>query len=565
MSESSKRVALKGSNRVPIKGATVAGEINPKERVEVTVVLRPSPDLTKQIEEIYKVPITKRRYLTHTEFEKKYGASQQELEKIRTFARENGLEVKEINKAGRSVRLAGTAKSMSSAFGVDLHRYEYPEGSYRGREGEIFIPKQLEDTVLAVQGLDNRPVAKPHFLRLGDSMKEENTELAAGVSYFPTDLTGIYNINLNGNVVNDGSGQSIGIIELVGDPSTNPQAQLAGYTLHDIQSYFAKLNLPPPHLKDVSVDGAQNSPNGTGPRGNADDEVELDIEVAGAIAAGANIVVYFAPNTDDGFRDAVNVAINGDADGQNKLPIGSVLSISWGRAEKRHTPLSMRSMDTVLQTAQAKGITICVATGDAGSGDGVEDGGVHADFPASSPNVLACGGTSLPRATVNSEVVWNNGNGHATGGGISEFFDIHGTSPFESHATYQTNANIPPSPNTGFRGRGIPDVSGNADSNTGYNILIHGRLVPIGGTSAVAPLYAGLIALINKSLGTGVGFLNPTIYGSAAIQQAFNDITSGNNDTVGDGTTFPASRGWDACTGWGSPDWAALLSALRST
>ena len=179
----------------------------------------------------------------------------------------------------------------------------------------------------------------------------------------------------------------------------------------------------------------------------------------------------------------------------------------------------------------------------------------HADFPASSPNVLACGGTRSPQATISSEVVWNNNDGRATGGGISEHFP---------RPAYQANANVPQSPNQShFAGRGEPDVSGDADPNTGYNVIVDGQQAVIGGTSAVAPLYAGLLALINKSLGTGVGFLNPTIYGSADIQQAFNDITSGNNDTVGGGITFQAGPAWDACTGWGSPNCGALPSALQ--
>jgi kumamolisin len=163
MSRSSDRVALEGSNRAPLSGAAAIGYANPDERIEVTVVLQPSAQLTKEVDEMNKIPFKERKYLTDEEFEKKYGPSQGELEKVCKFAHENGLEVKDLNKAARTIKLAGTVSSMDKAFGVKLQRYKYTNGSYRGREGEIFIPESLKDIILAVEGLDDRPVAKPHF------------------------------------------------------------------------------------------------------------------------------------------------------------------------------------------------------------------------------------------------------------------------------------------------------------------------------------------------------------------------------------------------------------------
>jgi len=510
--------------------------------------------LAREAEEINKTPLSKRKYLTPEEFEKKHGASQHDLDRIRNFANENGLEVKEVNKAGRTIRLTGSAKSMSATFGTKLQRYKHAEGFYRGREGELSIPSNLKDIIQSVQGLDNRPVAKPHFRQV---QRQAEARLGPRVSYDPTDLKTIYNIP---NTV-DGSGSTIGLIELVGDGKQSP---LCGYNTSDIRTYFQTIGVSPPNLTDVSVDGAQNSPNAPPfvdsdgqTVNNGDGEVELDIEVAGAIAPGVNIFVYFAPNTDPGFTDAVNVAINGDANGQNNLPPGSILSISWGGPENfANTAASMTAMDNIFQTAATKGITICAASGDDGSTDRVNDGSYHADFPASSPNVLSCGGTSLPQRNTTSEVVWNRSSQRegATGGGISEHF---------GKPTYQANVNVPPSPSTGFVGRGHPDVAADADPETGYNVLIDGESGSIGGTSAVAPLFAGMITLINKSLGNPVGFINPTIYGNTTVQQAFNDITIGNNNVIGQ-TYFQAGPGWDACTGWGSPNGEKLLRALKS-
>jgi len=170
------------------------------------------------------------------------------------------------------------------------------------------------------------------------------------------------------------------------------------------------------------------------------------------------------------------------------------------------------------------------------------------DFPAASPFVIACGGTKLTLSggTIGSEQAWNelSANEGATGGGVSEAFAI---------PSYQQNAKVPKAPN-GFAGRGVPDVAGNADPQSGYSVFVDGKTAVIGGTSAVAPLWAGLLALINQSLEANVGFVNAQLYSAAS---AFHDITSGNNGK------YSAGPGWDACTGLGSPDGTALLAALR--
>jgi kumamolisin len=198
------------------------------------------------------------------------------------------------------------------------------------------------------------------------------------------------------------------------------------------------------------------------------------------------------------------------------------------------------------------GVSICVASGDNGATDGVSDGQDHVDFPASSPSVIGCGGTLLEASgnKIAEEDVWNNSSsgGGATGGGVSEFFAL---------PSWQQSAKVPAAPN-GFVGRGVPDVAGDADPDSGYEIVVDGQQEVVGGTSAVAPLWAGLIALMNQKLGKPVGYLNPLLYG-ASVEATFHDITSGNNDG------YSAGPGWDPCTGLGSPDGAKLLTALSST
>jgi hypothetical protein len=206
-----------------------------------------------------------------------------------------------------------------------------------------------------------------------------------------------------------------------------------------------------------------------------------------------------------------------------------------------------------------------VAAGDAGSADypfhdprRPWDGHAHVDYPASDPLCLGCGGTLLqPTPTGVSEVVWHPGQNDGTGGGVSRVFPL---------PDYQVSAGVPTAANPiGPIMRGVPDVAGDASQESGYHVLCDGQFFPdpanqvppVGGTSAVAPLWAGLIALLNQGLGRRLGFVNPQLYALSA-SGAFRDITSGNN---GD---YQAGAGWDACTGLGTPDGQKLLAALQN-
>jgi kumamolisin len=308
-----------------------------------------------------------------------------------------------------------------------------------------------------------------------------------------------------------------------------------------LSSYFKKLGIKQPKITAVSVDGGHNK--ATGDPNGADGEVVLDIEVAGAVAPASKIVVYFAPNTDAGFLDAITKAVH---DTKNKP---SLVSISWGGPEESFTQQSLTAYDEAFQAAAALGVTVCAAAGDNGSTDGVTDGKQHVDFPASDPFVLACGGTSL-RITGKTAVenVWNEQpQGGATGGGVSDVFAL---------PDYQKNAEIPPSANDHKVRRGVPDVSADADPQTGYEIFVDGQSAVFGGTSAVAPLMAGLAARLNQQAGKAVGFLNPLLYKQAEAAGVFHDVTQGSNGS------YSASPGWDACTGLGSPDGTKLLGVL---
>jgi len=528
MSTPKKPLPLEGSERTPLPGAREVGPANPNEIVDVTIRLRSRAGKKPIVSaDAISKPIDKRTILSRKDFEQRHGADPTSIAQVEAFAREHKLTVKEKSAARRTVILSGTVAAMNEAFGVQLKQYQHPNGSYRGRTGPVHIPPELQDVIEGVFGLDNRPQAKPHFRRRQRAGARAN---AVNLSYTPTQLATLYDYPTGV----DGSGECIAIIELGG-----------GYNPADLSTYWNQLNLAKtPTVSAVSVGNGSNNP--TGDPSGPDGEVMLDIEVSGAIAPGAKIVVYFADNTDAGFLNAITTAVH---DSTNNP---SVVSISWGGPESSWTQQAMTSMDEAFQSAAAMGVTVTVASGDNGSTDGVTDGSNHVDFPASSPNVLACGGTTLVASgnTITSETVWNEqaNNEGATGGGISDVFPL---------PAWQNGAGVPPSANQNQNvGRGVPDVSGDADPTTGYVTLVDGQPDVIGGTSAVAPLWAGLIALINQSLGKPAGFINPLLYQSASTAGDFNDITSGNNGA------YSAGPGWDACTGLGSPIGAQVAAAL---
>src|SRR6516162_1143999 len=519
--------ALIGSERQPMRGARSVAQADPAERLEVSVVLRHrASDSLK--DRVAKLAAGERpdRHLTREEFARQFGAEPADITAVKQFASGHGLVVVEEDAARRTVVLSGTVAQFNDAFGVDLQTFEHPGGTYRGRTGTVHLPDELHGVVTAVLGLDNRPQAQPRFrVRPPHGNVQWRPALAASTSFTPTELASLY-----GFPSGTGNGECIGIIELGG-----------GYRTVDLQKYFAELNIAAPRVSTVSVDHGRN--HATGDPNGPDGAAMLDIEVAGATAPGPHIVVYFAPNTDMGFVNAVTTAV---MDHKNKP---SVISISWGGPESSWTQQAMTAYDQAFQAAAAMGVTVCVASGDNGSGDGVGDGADHVDFPASSPYALGCGGTNLQGsgASITGETVWNDGaNGGAGGGGVSGFFPLPAYQ--EGLTVAKTGGATEP-----LAMRGVPDICGDADPESGYQVRVDGHDTIIGGTSAVAPLWAGLIARINAAKANPVGFINPHLYANAA---ALRDVTQGNNGS------FAAATGWDACTGLGSPNGQKVADAV---
>jgi kumamolisin len=517
-------VLLAGSERLPMPDAQPAGQIDPADLIELTLITRRAAPLPR---DATGAPIR----LSRADLHHRHGSDPADLELVTSVLGqfEPAIQVTAPDPATRRMTITGPAIVLARLFGTELTLVSSPGPAgepvtHRYRSGSLRIPAELDGVVQAVLGLDSRPQARPQF-RFADPA-------AIVATYTPPEVASLYQFPPG----TDGAGQTVAIIELGG-----------GFSATDLDTYFASLDSPVPAVTAVGVDGASNVA-GQAPQG-ADAEVLLDIELIGAIAPGARQLVYFAPNTDQGFVDAVTTAVHAD-------PTPAAVSISWGGPESSWTAQSLTALDQAIADGIALGVTVTVAAGDNGSSDGVSDGQPHTDFPASSPHALACGGTSLradpATGVISSETVWNDGtSGGATGGGVSVTFPL---------PAWQATAGVPASP-SGSPGRGVPDVAGNADPSTGYHVLIDGQQTVIGGTSAVAPLLAALTARLAQAAGRPLGLLQPSLYAGVRPGQPvadFRDITTGSNGA------YSAGPGWDACTGLGVPIGSGLLSALAA-
>jgi len=512
--------ALPGSERFPAPGVQPGGvALRGDVRVEATLILRRRAQLDDA---------TLTEPVSRAELGAAHGAEPADVDLVVDTLTGLGVQVLSTDAASRRVRVAGSVGLLSRVFGTSLQAVSSRDAAggqltHRHRTGALSVPAVLDGVVTAVLGLDDRPQARAQFRTAAAG--------SSATSFTPPQLGTIYRFPPG----TDGAGQSVAIVELGG-----------GFAQTELDTYFAGLSITGPVVRAVGVDGGVNKP-GADPQG-ADGEVLLDIEVIGALAPKADIVVYFAPNTDAGFLDAIS-------DAAHASPAPVALSISWGQSEDAWTVQARTAFDQALADAAALGVTVTVAAGDDGSTDRATDGKSHVDFPASSPHALACGGTRLladpATGTVTAETVWDNGVGKgATGGGVSDAFGV---------PTWQATVGVPT--RAGAPGRGVPDVAGVADPQTGYQVRVDGRDLVIGGTSAVAPLWAALLARLAQSTGRRFGLLQPALYASVpagAVAAGFRDITTGSNGA------YTAGPGWDPCTGLGVPDGTALLTTLRA-
>ncbi len=514
--------AIQGSHRTLPTGSTRIGDVPEDHVIEASIYLKPRDETSSAAGLTGIADIEARRHQLATERAALY---RDDMRAVADYAADHHLTVILQAPARRLVRVAGTPSAIEAAFGTQMALYTADGTEFRHHETDIALPDTLHGVVESVLGLDSRAIAHARIVRPRAAQPGGIEPNRIGTLYdFPTGV--------------DGTGVTIGLIELGG-----------GFKSADTKTAFKAMGLKVPRVLAVSVDGGRNK---TG--SDADGEVALDIQVAGGLAPGAEIAVYFTPNTDAGFADAISQAVH---DTTNKP---SVISISWGGPESTWSQQGVTTMNTALQDAATLGISVYVASGDSLATDGVSDGRAHVDFPASSPYATGCGGTHIAAGAggISAEIVWNDSaaGGGGTGGGISDLFPV---------PAFQGGVRLPPSVNAGRVGRGVPDVAGDAAPGSGYLIVVDGKTEVVGGTSAVAPLWAGLTALINQKAATPVGFLPGWLYPQVKAGARLTvEITSGDNKAEGSQIGYDAGPTWNACTGLGRPDGKALFTALTA-
>jgi len=478
----------------------------------------------------------KRHYLKAAEAAKAFSADPADIDRVASFLRGRGFKILGADPKASHVVIEGKVAQYEKTFGIAFVIYNHPKGAYRSYKGRLRLPAAVKRLVTGIIGLDNRSMARPHQLFPAFPEQPQAATKVAGIYKFPR---------------TSAAGECIGIVTLGG-----------GIYRSDIKEYFQQRGLPQPKVDLIFADGVKNQPakrsdlkkyldvfrkaveTGVPPTtsfpSDLQEQIEwtiettMDIELAGTFAPGARIAVYFGNNTDDG---KVHALANAVTDSKRNP---SVIACSWGEAETDSTTTSLNAMTDLFVQAGLSGITLCISTGDAGS-----PASTPINFPASSPLVLACGGTSLSLGG-SKETVWFEPIGPlvlASSGGFSGIFPL---------PAWQTAAAAP----DGGAGRGVPDVAAKADLQTGYSVRIAGVDAAMGGTSAAAPAWAGLIARINRKMQTRAGYLTALLYGSG-FRQAMRDVVKGGTQS------FNARVGWDACTGWGSPVGVNLLKALE--
>jgi kumamolisin len=542
---SEKRVQSKGQNlagsvRLGNTEAHYHGKVKGTMPIELTLALRgpPLPDFDGKL----------LSDLSQKQLNEKFGASKSDAALVSKVMRDFGFGIQSVNLAARSIVIKGTVAQAEDAFKPSLAMYKNKDqGVFRDRTGGYCIPAELEGIVSAVIGLSQRRIIRPKRVA-----KDQNRLADILPAATPADIEKIYDFPKG-----TAAGQKIAIAEFGG-----------GYIASDLKAYCKKFNLHMPHVEAVSV----NSPAYTWSQMKklkrsereqeflCTDEVMLDTAIIAGLCPHAKIKIYFATFDQKGFVDLLDRVI---AD----RPV--VLSISWGVTEDASdwSHVARTAINERLAIAAAHGITVCAASGDDGAGDGRRGRSARVDFPASSPYVLGVGGTQIGGHDGKlEEVTWwftpgtRSGGGASTGGGVSNIFDR----PKWQKVRIKSG-------NRGAKnGRVVPDVAALAEGPR-YSYVLFGKTERGAGTSASAPVWAALIARVNQKLPKAKKqrFLTPLLYrkldnGKTLGSAICHDIVVGSNRTEPPGFGYSAKRGYDAVTGWGSPNGKAMLKKLQS-
>jgi kumamolisin len=538
----SPRPSVRLSGHVPSKAvanAVFVKNLTASVPIAVTFVLplRNQEELVELVQRIHDPADQEHygKYLTSEEFVERFSPSQKDYNKVIAYAKRLGLKVSSTHPNRTLLNVSGPAGSIETAFNLQLHQYQLASGrKFHAPNNNPEVPASIASVISGIVGLDNHAVWRPYHQQrqttetFQDSNKASQTSPSGpGGGYSPEDLTKAYNLTA---VSANGTGQIIALFEL------------AGYQASDINQYTKYFSLPSAKLHNVLVDGGSSS--------GIDPEVTLDIELAIALAPQSQIYVYEGPNSNQGVLDTYNRIATDN--------IAKQVSTSWGMGEDLESTQFLQAENAIFLQMAAHGQTIYAAAGDSGAYDDSNKSTPVVDDPASQPYIVGVGGTRL---TVNpgtcayeNESVWNNGLGNgAGGGGVSVVWPIPSWQTSVSTAYSKTHRNV-------------PDVSLNADPDTGYSIYYKGQWTIYGGTSCAAPLWAAFTACVNQERAANqkpvLGFANPSIYsigGGSSYTVDFHDVTQGNN------LHYSANTGYDNATGWGSFNGANLFASLTNS
>ncbi len=500
------RVPIPLTERLPWPGSREAGPLAHDAEVHLTAWLRPRAggglDAARAIA-LGLTPPSQRTYADRDTIARETDADPADVELLRAYCRDSGLRV--VATHWRSVVIAGPVEALVRAFGATVAIHEDAAGRrFRHRSEALHVPAALMPVVRGVFGLHQWPRSR----RLGALARHSEPLRASDVAAryrFPDA---------------DGRGQTIGVVQL--DGTFAPDDFAACMTAQGISRAL-------PVRKSVDDTGVAHE------HATAKDlEAALDVQIVGALAPGATIVSYEAPDTERGFLDAIRVALFDDD------PALTVLSISYGWPEQLWTPVALNVLEDLFALAALIGVSVFCSSGDNGA-ELDEQGRPHVVAPASSPFALACGATTIADPGDASETAWEK-----TGGGFSERFDVPEWQDVARPLAQRYGA---------AAGRGVPDVA--AQQHPGYYVVVDGVELAMGGTSAVAPMMAALTARIGQRLGARPGFFAPLLY-ARRREDLFGAVLDGGNGT------YEAGADWSPCTGLGVPNGVAIEAALRA-
>ncbi len=508
-------IPLRESSRNQRRGAVPGRRIDPTTVVPFSVRLRPRGYHLASVQALTlaaEALPADRTMVDREAFLAAHDADPSERAAIVQYLLDRGCTV-EDDHAWCAIHGSGQVRDIERAFGVELRTFTSASGTYRSYEGPIVLPARLAIPVLGVFGLDDRGDAVPHTIAGTDDPAVAYEALEKRYR-FPAGL--------------DGEGRHVALLHFGG-----------GFNPHDLAAACAARGASVPRIDIVRIDGMTGIP---GKRGEEayDREIALGVQIVAALAPAARQTLIVAPNDERGYLDAFAKAIF--------LPQRpDTIAMGYGFAEARWSAAFVRALEDLLAAAAMLGITVVASSGDTGSADPDAPGGdPHVQYPASSPLVLACGGTQFDPSTVAAQEVWNHRG--ASGGGISARFSVPTWQRMWRHFSAGESLES--------LGRGVPDVAAHADPGCGFPIVCNGRTIVVGGTSAAAPLWAALLARVAQRVGTSLGYVNPILYAQNAEGSPCESVVVGTNGA------YRATAGWNPCTGLGTPNGDSLLRAF---